>query len=212
MACNSSPKLRLRRQGYEQNRPCRVEFIPDPVAWTQVPNSLRVLAGQRDRWHRGLADVMWRHRRVLFNPRYGALGMVVYPYFLFAELLAPVVEALGVLATIVGLSLGAINVHFAIMFLLVAYGYGLALTAFTLVLEEMSYLRYETVGDRIVILLWVLLENFGYRQLSVVWRLRGLVRYLRGGKGWGTMERDGFNRPGFQREVTCSSQKPPAST
>ena len=73
--------LRLRRQGYELNQPCRVEFIPDPVAWTEVPNSLRVLASQRDRWHRGLADAMWRHRRVLLNPRYGALGMVVYPYF-----------------------------------------------------------------------------------------------------------------------------------
>ena len=73
--------LRLRRQGYEQNQPCRVEFIPDPVAWTLAPSSLRVLAGQRDRWHRGLADVIWKHRRILLNPRYGALGMVVYPYF-----------------------------------------------------------------------------------------------------------------------------------
>lgn len=72
--------LRLRRRSYEQNQPCRVEFIPDPVAWTQVPNSLRALAGQRDRWHRGLADVLWRHRMILLNPRYGALGMVVYPY------------------------------------------------------------------------------------------------------------------------------------
>jgi len=187
--------LRLRRHGYEQNQPCRVEFIPDPVAWTEVPNSLRVLASQRDRWHRGLADAMWRHRRILLNPRYGALGMVVYPYFLFVELLAPVVEALGLVATIIGLSLGAINLHFAIMFLLVAYGYGLVLTIFTLVLEEMSYLRYEKVGDRLVLLPWVLLENFGYRQLSVIWRLRGLFRYLRGGKGWGAMEREGFNSP-----------------
>ena len=69
--------LRLRRRGYEQKQPARVEFIPDPVAWTEVPNSLRVLGRQRDRWHRGLADVMWRHRRIMLNPRYGALGMVV---------------------------------------------------------------------------------------------------------------------------------------
>ena len=56
--------------------------------------------------------------------------MVVYPYFLFIEVLAPVVEASGFLATIVGLSLGAINWHFAILFLLGAYGYGLVLTTF----------------------------------------------------------------------------------
>ena len=59
--------------------------------------------------------------------------------------------------------MGAINWHFAGLFLLVAYGYGLILTTFTLVLEEMSYLRYERVTDRLVLLLWVLLENFGYR-------------------------------------------------
>ena len=115
--------------------------------------------------------------------------------FFFVELLAPIVEAVGIVATIVGLSLGAINLHFAILFLLLAYGYGLVLTTFTLVLEEMSYLRYEKIGDRLLLLLWVLLENFGFRQLSVVWRLRGLVKYLRGSKGWGTMEREGFNRP-----------------
>ncbi|MCA1689562.1 MAG: glycosyltransferase family 2 protein, partial [Actinobacteria bacterium] len=67
---------RLRKRGIERNGPRRVEFIPDPVAWTEVPESLRVLGRQRDRWHRGLADVLWRHRRVLFNPRYGTLGLL----------------------------------------------------------------------------------------------------------------------------------------
>ena len=137
----------------------------------------------------------------MLNPRYGALGMVVYPYFVFVELLAPVVEALGVLATILGLVLGALNIQFAILFLLAAYGYGLVLTMFTLVLEEMSFLRYGKATDRLVLLLWVLLENFGYRQLNVIWRLVGMVRYLRGGTGWGVMEREGFNREGSNREA-----------
>ena len=95
--------------------------------------------------------------------------------------------------------------------MLLAYGYGLVLTACTLVLEEMSYLRYEKVGDRLVLLLWVLLENFGYRQLSVVWRLRGLVKYLRGSKGWGAMEREGFNGPNVQPEVDSTSEQPSGS-
>ena len=29
-----------------------------PSAWTEVPSRLKVLARQRDRWHRGLADVL----------------------------------------------------------------------------------------------------------------------------------------------------------
>ena len=138
------------------------------MTWPEVPNYLKVLASQRDRWHRGLADALWRNRRVLVNHRYGAMRMVVYPYSFFVELLAPIVEVLGLVATIAGLSMGAINLHFAMLFLLVAYGYGLALTTFTLVLEETSYLRYEKSRDRLRLLLWVLLENFGFRQLSVI--------------------------------------------
>ena len=106
------------------------------MIWTEVPNYLKVLASQRDRWHRGLADALWRNRRVLVNHRYGAMRMVVYPYSFFVELLAPIVEVLGLVATIAGLSMGAINLHFAMLFLLVAYGYGLALTTFTLVSKK----------------------------------------------------------------------------
>jgi cellulose synthase/poly-beta-1,6-N-acetylglucosamine synthase-like glycosyltransferase len=61
---------RLRRRAYEHGGPGRVQFIPDPVAWTEVPDTLRVLGRQRDRWHRGLADVLWRHRDVFGRPRY----------------------------------------------------------------------------------------------------------------------------------------------
>lgn len=184
--------LRLRRHGYERHGPHQVAFIPDPVAWTEVPESLRVLGRQRDRWHRGLADALWRHRRLLFNPRYGAMGLVVYPYFIFVELIAPLVEALGLCGALVGLLLGVLNGPFAVLFFLSAYGYGLVLTVYTLVLEEMNFHRYEGMRDRWWLLLWALLENFGYRQLTVVWRLRGFYKFWRGRMEWGAMERRGF--------------------
>ena len=186
--------LRLRRHGYERKGPHQVAFIPDPVAWTEVPESLRVLGRQRDRWHRGLTDALWRHRRLLFNPRYGAMGLVVYPYFVFVELIAPLVEALGVCGALVGLLLGVLNGPFAVLFFLCAYGYGLVLTVYTLVLEEMNFHRYEGMRDRLWLLLWALLENFGYRQLTVVWRLRGFYKFWRGRMEWGAMERRGFAR------------------
>ncbi|MDQ2695509.1 MAG: glycosyltransferase family 2 protein [Pseudomonadota bacterium] len=186
--------LRLRRHGYEARAPRRVDFIPDPIAWTEVPETLRGLGRQRDRWHRGLADALWRHRRVLFNPRYGALGLVVYPYFLFVELLAPVVEALGLLGLAIGLPAGVVNVPFAVLFFLAAYGYGLLLSALSLLLDELGFHRYGRMRDRFLLLLWALLENLGYRQLTVFWRLRGLVRFLRRRTEWGVMERRGFQR------------------
>jgi cellulose synthase/poly-beta-1,6-N-acetylglucosamine synthase-like glycosyltransferase len=183
---------RLRRGAYEHGGPRRVEFVPDPVAWTEVPDSLRVLGRQRDRWHRGLADVLRRHRRVLGRPGYGTLGLVAYPYFLLVELLAPVVEAVGLLGLAVALALGAVDWSFAAMFFLVAYGLGLVISVFTLALEEWSYRAYGGLRDRLLLLGFAFVEGLGYRQLSAVWRLRGLVKYARGRTEWGAMPRSGF--------------------
>ena len=188
--------LRLRRNGYEKNGPHQIAFVPDPVAWTEAPESRRVLGRQRDRWHRGLADVLWRHRGVMFNPKYGTMGMVVFPYFVIVELMAPVVEFIGLLGLVLGLAIGAINMPFAILFFLVAYGLGAVLTLMTLVMEEASFQRYDSFADRALLVLWALLENVGYRQLTVIWRLQGIWKYLRGSKSWGAMERKGFASAG----------------
>ncbi|HEV7839734.1 MAG TPA: glycosyltransferase [Gemmatimonadaceae bacterium] len=184
--------LRLKRLSYEQNETGIIAFVPDPVAWTEVPESTRVLGRQRDRWHRGLADVLWRHRRMMLNPRYGVTGLFVFPYYVFVELLAPLVEAAGLLSLVVGLIFGIVDWRFAALFCLTAYGLGTALTAFTLILEDISFHRYDSFRDRALLFSWALLENLGYRQMTVYWRLRGLWKFLRGKKDWGVMDRKGF--------------------
>lgn len=194
--------LRLKRLSYEQGGAGRIAFVPDPVAWTEVPESAKVLGRQRDRWHRGLADVLWRHRRMLFNPRYGVTGTIVLPYYVFVELLAPVIEAIGLIGLALGLIFGVVDWHFAMLFYLTAYGLGTALTAFTLILEDISFHRYDSFRDRALLFCWALLENLGYRQLTVYWRLRGLWKFLRGRKEWGVMERKGF------RPVAASGPRP----
>ena len=184
--------VRLKRLSYENGGPGKIAFVPDPVAWTEVPESTRVLGRQRDRWHRGLADVLWRHRRMLLNPRYGVTGLVVYPYYAFVELLAPVIEAIGLLGLALGLIFGVVDWTFAGLFYLTAYGLGTALTAFTLILEDLSFHRYNSFRDRALLFGWAMLENMGYRQLTVWWRLRGLWKFILGRKDWGAMERKGF--------------------
>ncbi len=199
--------VRIKRMGYELNEPGDIAFVPDPVAWTEVPESLRVLGRQRDRWQRGLSDVLWRHRVMFFNPRYGATGMIVYPYYVFVELLAPVVEALGLVGLVLGIAFGMVDWVFASLFFLTAYGLGTALTSFTLVLEDISFHRYSTFSDRAKLFGWALLENLGYRQMTVWWRLRGMWKYLRGRKDWGAMERKGFATP-----PALPSAAPPSSS
>lgn len=184
--------LRLKRRSYEAGGKGSIEFVPDPVAWTEAPETLRVLGRQRDRWQRGLADVLWRHRVMFLNPRYGVTGLVVFPYYVLVELCAPIIEGAGVVGLLFGLVFGMLDPGFALLFYLTAYGLGTALTAFTLVLEDVSFHRYERFADRGKLFGLTLLENVGYRQLTVWWRLRGLWKFIRGRKEWGVMERKGF--------------------
>lgn len=185
---------RLRARACEEGMPGRVAFVPDPVAWTEAPDGLVILGAQRDRWHRGLADTLWRFRHLLFNPRYGTLGIVVLPYYLIAELAAPVVEGAGLLSLSAAFALGIMNVPFAVLFLMVAYGLSAVLTVMTFALEEFTFHRYDRLSDRWLLLCYAFFENVGYRQLTVYWRLRGLVKFARGRNEWGTMTRRGFQQ------------------
>src|SRR2546427_598433 len=77
--------------------------------WTEIPSSLRVLGRQRRRWSRGLAELLWKHRRMIGNPRYGRVGLLGLPYYVVFEALAPVVELGGVLAVLLGLLFGYVD-------------------------------------------------------------------------------------------------------
>jgi len=169
-----------------------IPFIPDPVAWTEVPESLRVLARQRGRWQRGLVAAMWQYRGMLFNPRYGRVGLIAVPFYTFGEMLAPLVEVFGYVIIVAGLIAGVVNVSFALLFILVAWGYGMLLSLWAVVLEEVSFHRYRRLGDLVRLVLFATLENFGYHQCGVWWRLRAFFT-RRGRKHvWGEMTRRGF--------------------
>lgn len=183
---------RLRRDAIKNKTAALVTFVPDPVAWTEVPTSSDYLGRQRDRWHRGLAEVMWQYKTVLFNPRYRSLGMVSFPYFFLVELLAPVLEAIGLLGIGIAFVSGRLDVAFTASFFLIVYGYGVAINAAVVALDEFSYSRYKGFKNRLLLFGWSQLESFGYRQLTVYWRIRGLVRFFLKRKDWGSMTRTGF--------------------
>jgi cellulose synthase/poly-beta-1,6-N-acetylglucosamine synthase-like glycosyltransferase len=186
--------LVVRLHRYLRHNKIRYEmpFIPDPVAWTEVPESMKVLSRQRERWHRGLIAAMWQYKSMLFNPRYGRVGFLAMPFYAFGEMLAPVVEVLGYVVTLVGLAFGMLNVSFALLFVLVAWGYGMLLSIWAVVLEEVSFRRYRRFGDLVRLLLFAALENFGYRQCTVWWRLKAFASVFRRVHVWGDMSRKGF--------------------
>ena len=189
--------VRIHRTMREQGRPYRIRFVAEPVSWTEVPVTSKVLGRQRRRWSRGLAEILWRHRRMIGNPRYGRIGLVALPYYVLFEFLAPVIELLGVVAVVLGLCLGAVNLHFAALFLLAALGYALLLSLAALAVEELSFHRYQRWSDLASAAAAAVVENVGYRQLTAVWRVQGMWSALRGREQvWGQMERAGFDVEG----------------
>ena len=184
--------IRLHRYLRQQKIRYEMPFIPDPVAWTEVPETGKILGAQRERWHRGLIAAMWTHRRMILNPRYGAVGLLAMPFFVFGEMLAPVVEVLGYVLTVLGVAAGVMNMSFALLFLLVAWGYGMLLSIWAVVLEEVSFHRYGRVSDIARLIAYAVLETFGYRQRTVWWRLRAFWSVWKKKKSWGAMTRKGF--------------------
>ena len=185
--------VRIHRKMREQRRPYQIRFIWESVCYTEVPETGEVLSRQRDRWQRGLIDSLWRHRRMFLNPKYGVIGMVSFPFFLFFELLGPLIELAGLLMISVSYLAGYLDVGFMLLFIGVSMMFGSMISIGTLVLEELTFGLYPGWRNLAKLVSYALLENLGYRQMTLVWRLKGVWNALRGDRRWGNMVRKGFS-------------------
>ncbi len=186
--------VRLHRIYRERRQRYRVVFQPDPVCWTEVPESRAVLGRQRNRWQRGTLQVLSFHKRMIGNPRYGAAGMLAMPYYLFFEAIGPLVELAGYVVTIVAVAFGLIDWRYAELVFLVAIVYGTINSVAAVLLEELSFRRYPRLRDLLWLVTYAVLENFGYRQLTTWWRITGIIDFFRGKQAWGAMTRKGFQK------------------
>jgi cellulose synthase/poly-beta-1,6-N-acetylglucosamine synthase-like glycosyltransferase/peptidoglycan/xylan/chitin deacetylase (PgdA/CDA1 family)/spore germination protein YaaH len=84
----------------------RVEYAADAIAWTEAPETARALMRQRFRWAFGTLQCLWKHRDMVFNPQYGALGWFSLPSVWFFQIilvaLTPVVDGLLVISLVLG--------------------------------------------------------------------------------------------------------------
>lgn len=183
---------RLHRRWRDTGRPYRIVFQPDPVCWTEAPETRRILASQRNRWQRGTCQVLSYHLPMLLRPRYGSVGLFAMPYFLVFEALGPIIEVAGYLVTAIAVAFGLIDVVFAQLLFLAAVVFGALISLTSVLLEEMSFRRYPKVRHLLLLAALGVLENFGYRQLTTWWRLRGVIDFVRKRQGWGAMTRKGF--------------------
>ena len=164
--------LRLHRHQRDQGKPCRITFFPDPICWTECPEDLRTLVRQRDRWQRGLIEMIARHKEMLLRPRYGRIGCVAMPYFILFELLGPTIECFGYALFVLSLVLGIVSLPFALAFFAVSLTYSLVLSFLVILMEERAFRRYPGWSDLTRLTLTTVVENFGYRQMLALVRMR----------------------------------------
>ena len=184
---------RLHRHLLEKRANYRIQFVPDPMCWTEAPSDLKSLARQRARWQKGLLQVLWDNRDMLFRPRYGRIGCFAFPYLWLFELLAPVVEVGGMFTILLAAGLGVLSREFFLQFLLFGYAFATVISIGSVLQEEITYKRYNDWQDVARLVSYCFFEHFPYRQFHMIWRLQGLWQYLRGDLKWKAIKRQGLS-------------------
>jgi len=184
--------IRMRRHMEEAKKKYKVVYLPDPLCWTEAPDSLKILGKQRNRWTRGTAETLWIHKKLLFNPKYKFLGMVSMPFWFLFEWLAPIVETTAFLYLIMMAFLGILNVELFITLFILIYSFAILYSTAAILFEELSFHQYKKKRDIFRLLGTAFIERILIHPLTVYYAIRGNLDLLTGVKNWGEMKRKGF--------------------
>jgi len=179
--------IRLHRHCLKNRIPYKVMFVPDPVCFTQAPTDLESLLKQRNRWQRGLIDSLWYSKGMLFNAGYGVVGLLAFPYFLFVEALGPMIECLGYAGFIFFFISGDISSEFAFLFFVIAILWGMWINVSSILLDNILFKRYKSLGDVLKLCFFSFVEMLGYRQLVSIERFISTFEIWN--KAWGKPKR-----------------------
>lgn len=186
--------VRLHSYMKKHKRKYKIIFCEDAVCWTQGPMSLKDIRGQRRRWQIGLLDTLISHKNLLFNPKYGTVGLVAVPYFWIFELSGALIEVLGYFIIPFSLIMGELNIFFFVIYFLLATLLGIMLSIGSLILEQYTKKNAMTAKQYILISVYAILENFGYRQLITLFRVEGVLKYRKLRQTWGKIKRKEFEQ------------------
>ena len=173
--------------------PYCIKYATDAICWSQAPERLRDLCKQRKRWHLGLFQSMWKHRIMLFNPKFGAVGIISCFYFLIYELLSPFIEIFGVASMIIAFAVDLINVPFMLLFFLIYAIFGCVLTLTAFFARTQTIDLEISVGDVAKAVLLCFFEICVLRFVLAFVRATAFVGYKKKKLNWGRIERKKIN-------------------
>ncbi len=184
--------IRMHRTLRDSGRDYQIGFVPEPVCWTEAPESLGALRRQRERWQRGLIDTFIRHFGMIGRPRYGTIGLLAMPAFLVFEMLAPLVEISGFVMVPLSYAFGLLDTAFMLAFLSAAILYSVFVSVLAIFLDDLAFRRYTGIGQLLSLVSAAVVEAVLLRPLTAFWRTCAFWKHYRGDTSWGHMERKGI--------------------
>jgi poly-beta-1,6-N-acetyl-D-glucosamine synthase len=186
--------VRMRRYMIENKLPYSVSYIPDPLCWTEAPENFKIFKKQRSRWMRGTIETLNYHKKMFLNPKYKVLGMLSFPYWTLFEFLAPAIEFIGIITTIIFIFLGLLNWYFFLLMILFVYFFAVMFSVIALYSEERTYHKYAKQKDFFKLLVAAFIEPLYFHPLAVYAALIGYKEKIMGTNSWGEMTRKGFTK------------------
>ncbi|WP_372776237.1 glycosyltransferase [Mangrovibacterium sp.] len=185
--------VRLRRYMTDNNEKYRIEYIPDPLCWTEAPGNLNILVRQRNRWTRGTIETLFSHWSIFLNPKYGIMGMVAHPYWVLFEWLAPIVELFGIIYFAAISLLGFPNWSYFFLTLSFVYFFSISFTCYAILYDHIAFYRYRSWKMVFKQLGAALVEPFLFHPLIVYAAIKGNFDYfVMRNRSWGNMPRVGL--------------------
>lgn len=183
--------VRITKIAYDRHLNFRIDYLYNAFCYTEVPQNFKSFRKQRNRWQRGLVDILSYHRVMIGNPKYRQAGLLGTPYYFLFEMFGPLIEIQGIFSIIVSSIFGLLSLEILLLLMLTSIGLGITLSLLSLLVTEKEQL-YLNKDDTLRLILIAIIENFGWRQFISIYRLVGFFTSMRSEKGWGTMVRKGF--------------------
>ena len=156
----------------------RIVYVPDAIAWTEAPETFATLARQRSRWAYGTLQCLWKHRDMVFNWNYRALGWFSLPSIWFFQIILVAVTPMVDLFLLASLPFGAWNA--VLPFVITFLAMDVLLATLACILEREPILRaWRILPMRLI-----------YRPMLSYCIWKAILRAIKGAwVSWGKLER-----------------------
>jgi cellulose synthase/poly-beta-1,6-N-acetylglucosamine synthase-like glycosyltransferase/peptidoglycan/xylan/chitin deacetylase (PgdA/CDA1 family)/spore germination protein YaaH len=156
----------------------RIVYVPEAIAWTEAPETVATLAQQRSRWAYGTLQCLWKHRDMVFNWNYRALGWFSLPSIWFFQIILIAITPAVDLFLLASLPFGAWNA--VLPFVITFLAMDVLLATLACILEREPILRaWRILPMRLI-----------YRPMLSYCIWKAILRAIKGAwVSWGKLER-----------------------